>query len=426
MHNYNDTLGNMLWFIGVVEDRNDPEQFGRLRVRVFGDHTDDKTLIPTQDLPWSQVMMPVNSASLAGIGDSPTGIVQGSWVIGFYMDGDSKQQPVVMGTIPGITSPPKPGKGFGDPNGYHPVRIGDPDTPFSAMDSYYNRHQSYYTKVDTRVDDVECAVPPRVTSVGQDEPDAYYERPSWSSPQVHQDRTGAAGRPNYPYNKVKETESGHVFEIDDTPGNERISQFHRSGTSYEVQQDGSKTETIVGDNYTVVIGSDNIYIRGNVNLTIDGDYRQLVKGNYHLEVNGNKTELVRGSRQSKIGLNENMEVSQDLAFNVTENYVQRTGGNETRIVDGSRNTTVGLNEDLMVSGDQSQIVMGKSNYFSGDDYSMSTTANLSVTAQGNITIETKANVTTNVEGNLTDNVLGDITNTASGNVDINGTRIDLN
>ena len=66
------------WFIGIVEDRNDPRGMGRLKVRIFGDHTEDKTKIATEDLPWAQVMMPVTSASLGGVGSSPTGIVQGS------------------------------------------------------------------------------------------------------------------------------------------------------------------------------------------------------------------------------------------------------------------------------------------------------------------------------------------------------------
>ena len=66
------------WFIGVVEDRNDPSELGRVKVRCHGLHTDDKNLIPTNDLPWAQVMMPATSGSVGGVGESPTGIVQGS------------------------------------------------------------------------------------------------------------------------------------------------------------------------------------------------------------------------------------------------------------------------------------------------------------------------------------------------------------
>jgi len=413
MKQFNDTLGNMQWWIGVVEDRDDPEQVGRVRVRIFGDHTADRNKIPVASLPWAQVMMPATSASLAGVGDSPTGILQGSWVVGFYMDGESKQQPLVMGTIPGITSPADPLKGFSDPNAVNPVRVNEPDTPYSAMPSTYKEHGSYITKVDTRVDDVECAVPPKVSSVAVDEADSYYERPTWSSPSVQSDTP-----PVYPYNKVKETESGHVFEIDDTPGNERISQFHTSGTAYEIQQDGSKTETIIGNNYHVVLGSDNIYIVGNANLTIDGNLRTLVKGNYHLEVNGNKTEVVRGSRQTKISLNDNIEIDQSYSGNIAENSIQRVGQNETRIVGQSRNTTVGIDDDLTVNGNYGRIVIGDTSEFSNGNYALTTNGQLNVTASGNIIVETPSNMTNNIDGNLTDNVVG--------NVDVNAARIDLN
>ena len=91
-------LNNMIFFIGIVEDRNDPKSQGRVRVRIFGDHDADKTKIPTDSLPFSQVMMPVTSASCAGIGQSPTGIVEGSMVVGFYLDGPNKQAPMVLGT----------------------------------------------------------------------------------------------------------------------------------------------------------------------------------------------------------------------------------------------------------------------------------------------------------------------------------------
>ena len=84
--------GKMFWFTGVVEDRVDPMQMGRVKVRVHGIHTEDKTLLPTKDLPWSQVMMPITSASLAGIGTSATGIVQGSWVVGYVLDGSDMQE----------------------------------------------------------------------------------------------------------------------------------------------------------------------------------------------------------------------------------------------------------------------------------------------------------------------------------------------
>lgn len=87
------------WWIGVVEDRDDPEKLGRCKVRIFGYHTDSKELLPTRDLPWCIPIQPITSAGTSGVGSSPLGPVEGSWVIGFFLDGEDMQQPAMFGTI---------------------------------------------------------------------------------------------------------------------------------------------------------------------------------------------------------------------------------------------------------------------------------------------------------------------------------------
>ena len=421
----------MNYFIGVVEDRKDPKNMGRVRVRIYGDHDADKTKIPTASLPWSQVMMPVTSAACGGIGESATGIVQGSWVVGFYMDGSSKQNPMVMGTIVGAAGADAlPDQGFSDPSGKHPLRSEGPDTSYSAISGMYETTAPYIQKVDLRQEKIETGAPAKVTQVVQDEADSYYARQTWDMPKVASDTF-----PAYPFNKVNETEGGHLFEIDDTPGNERFSRFHKSGTNEEFQQNGNKTLTVVGSNYTVIYGSDNIYIKGNANITVDGDLRHLVKGNYHLEVNGNKTEVVRGSRQSKIGQSEHTEITQDFASVVGGNYAQKTLGNETRLVDGLRNTTIGKTEDLTVTGETSITTMDKLNVFAQKDYSTTTVGKLSITSKGNIKVETPSNYARTVTGTLTDDITGVVTEnygdaqntTAGGDITISGgPNINLN
>lgn len=100
LHN-TEMNNNLTWFTGVVEDRNDPEKLGRCRVRIFGYHIEDTNLLPTNELPWALPMQPITSAATSGIGSSPVGIVTGSWVVGFFLDGKDAQQPVIMGTIAG-------------------------------------------------------------------------------------------------------------------------------------------------------------------------------------------------------------------------------------------------------------------------------------------------------------------------------------
>lgn len=89
-----------LWS-GVVENRNDPLRLGRCQVRIVGLHTHDKTALPTEQLPWAYPLQPITSAAMNGIGLTPVGVVEGTWVIVMFRDED-KQQPIILGTVGGI------------------------------------------------------------------------------------------------------------------------------------------------------------------------------------------------------------------------------------------------------------------------------------------------------------------------------------
>jgi len=91
-----------VWWQGVVEDRHDPLYLGRCRIRVLGWHSEDKNDQPTVSLPWAYPVAPITSASQTGVGTSPLGPVEGTWVIGFYRDGEAGQEPMFFGTLGGI------------------------------------------------------------------------------------------------------------------------------------------------------------------------------------------------------------------------------------------------------------------------------------------------------------------------------------
>lgn len=107
------------WF-GVVEDRLDPLELGRVRVRILGFHPEMKKDFPTEKLPWTQTIQPPQSASLSGKGTAPVGLVEGSWVVGFFVDGASAQIPMVIGSIYGMNEELQDGDNYGD--GFRDVR----------------------------------------------------------------------------------------------------------------------------------------------------------------------------------------------------------------------------------------------------------------------------------------------------------------
>lgn len=228
-----------VWF-GKVVDRDDPLQLGRVRVRIV-DWTPDSA--PAADLPWAPVMMPATGASHAGIGFSPNDLQVGSWVMGFFLDGNLSQRPFVLGT-------------------FHAVQLDEPDTHFLSRGTDDERE---------RAEGV-------VTADGSE----------WSEPE-------SPYAAQYPYNRVRVTESGHVFEVDDTPGKERIREKHRSGTFREVGPDGTQVVRVVGDSYEVVAGGKNVLVRGTVNLTVDGNTNTLIGGDWNVVVKGNKVETVHGT-----------------------------------------------------------------------------------------------------------------------------------
>lgn len=103
MMQYSST--DFIWWIGVVEDRMDPLMLGRVRVRIWGHHSNDVTVQPTEKLPWAIFMNNPLSASNSGIGSAPVGLLPGTWCVGWFIDGADMQQPIIMGTVGGIPRP---------------------------------------------------------------------------------------------------------------------------------------------------------------------------------------------------------------------------------------------------------------------------------------------------------------------------------
>ena len=78
--------------------------------------------MPTDALPWAFPLMPLTSASQTGVGTSPTGPVEGSWIMGFFRDGEDASDPVMLGTLPGRPDLPcNPDEGFNDPRDWFPT-----------------------------------------------------------------------------------------------------------------------------------------------------------------------------------------------------------------------------------------------------------------------------------------------------------------
>jgi len=334
------------WFFGVVEDRNDPEYLGRLKVRCIGYHTENKTELPTADLPWATVLTPITSASISGIGTSPTGVLPGSWVFGFFKDKDC-QEPMILGTMPGRpVAFSDPSLGFNDPNGKYPTLIFEPDTNRHAINEKYNGYEILPNPIleirrATRITSVAAAsMPSFSTALGSFIDEVPVE--TWDQPE---DAYNAI----YPYNKVTETESGHLFELDDTPAAERIHVRHRTGTSIEMARNGDRIDIIKNKKYSLTASDSNTLIEGSSNVTIDGHSKVYINrsgaiGNhYTVQVGANaNVNIVCDNGDINLFTNNgniNLNANGDLTQKVTGNYRLSVQGNVIETVEGSISTT---------------------------------------------------------------------------------------
>jgi hypothetical protein len=90
-------MNGYVWWVGVVENVFDPLKLGRLQVRIIGWHTDDLNAIPSESLPWAQTVLPLTDTNRS------LDVMPGDWVTGFFLDGTNGQNPVVSGSLNGIT-----------------------------------------------------------------------------------------------------------------------------------------------------------------------------------------------------------------------------------------------------------------------------------------------------------------------------------
>ena len=181
MKNLDQFIGSQFtWFIGSVVDIDDPLLSNRVKVMPYGfyDETIDKS-----HLNWSTVMMPNTSSSYKGFGSNHE-LMVGSWVVGFFRDGPSAQDAIILGSIASTTD-------------------GTIDIPVEAQ-------------------------------------------------------------LNPPTNKVHKTEAGHLIEVDNTPGAERVHIKHKSGSFLRMEADG--TINMSSSNQTVnIVG--NTSITGTLNVS---------------------------------------------------------------------------------------------------------------------------------------------------------------
>ena len=127
-----------IWWIGQIAPENTwgdnifgiplPNNEGhrgfgeRYKVRIMGYHTAVPSELKDEDLPWASVMYPVTAGGGGRASSQTANLTQGTWVFGFFIDGENAQQPVIMGCL-----------GYND---YQAVMSNIPDAKFIPFTGY--------------------------------------------------------------------------------------------------------------------------------------------------------------------------------------------------------------------------------------------------------------------------------------------------
>lgn len=287
----------MNFWQGIVEDnKTDPLKMGRVKVRIFGLHTESRSLddynnkYPVDDLPWA---MPAFSISSPTISQECNFAVpqQGSIVVGFFIDPD-QQQPIYFATIPRIANAqPDFSNGFSDPDGVYPKQDFLGISPISKLATTEDiANTIIQTKKDT-------------TETGNCGNGVTFNEPPTPYNSV------------YPKNKVIQTESGHVIEIDDSPGSERIHVYHKSGTFDEVHNDGKRIERNVADKYEIDLASRNVLVKGVENVSVIGSRTTKIDNTEYHETGNDQTVEINGAQN--IHVTGNINITCDATVNIT-------------------------------------------------------------------------------------------------------------
>ena len=349
-------IGNFFWWEGVVEDNLDPTGAGRCKVRVIAHNSPLKSDISTTELPWAYPMMPLNNPHGKIVSLKP-----GTRVTGFFRDGDVGQDLVMMGTI---------NTGYGAALGFdesqpavEAINIAEPvprvgitgfiDDRAGAGGPIENQPQKTRVIVDDsgnitheNISDYGPIVvneinTPRLARGIEDGTVVAAHRQLQTSITKTDDTTIPEPETPfaalYPFNAVEESDSGHLREVDDTPGAERIKETHRTGTFYEIHPDGSRVTKVVKDDFSVTIGDKGVKVDGICAVHVVGEADFYCQSDIRV----------------KTDMNAQIEVTQDADINVTGDTTARVGRDLSAIAEGRALITGESFVDVVSGGDMS-------------------------------------------------------------------------
>jgi len=353
------------FFMGVCEARNDPLKLGRVKVRIFGLHTDDLDILSADDLPWASCLIPTTEAGPAGLGTTRSGIPPGTWVFGLFLDGEEKQQPLILGSIQGLSK-----KMEKSPDNYLEGEKRRTEKPLENEDLKFKEDIELGVDISrgfTDPHEEKLSGNPKYSYAVNEEPESHklarstnteytfeerkrldrtfnihkaIDRSEEPPSEVAWDEEASPRATEYPYLHIHESESGIVDEVDDTPYHERVQTYLSPSLSYDEVGHHHYTKTL-GNRINIQHSPNHkSYILGNSDSYIGIDVTDLIGGNEVREVYGTSSKIVYGNFKLSclgnesaqlFGSNLETTVGNDYHLNVINEFKIEVGSN-SRIV----------------------------------------------------------------------------------------------
>lgn len=352
---------------GVVVDRDDPYRMGRVRVRVVGIHDICEEEIPNSVLPWAKVLFPVSNPSNQGVQGFSSGLMIGSVVLVCFLDEYSEeyQNPLVLGSLSQIHFE-ESNEENNCKNGFKPEPENTEQTPVEVA----------YTTNIYNEDQNECIIINKTTRDKKENQTSASEvsyNPQSDDDKIYGENT------IYPFNKVYNSESGHVIEVDDTKGSERISINHRTGTFIEFDPNGDLKDTVLCSRYSSINGDSHSHIKGFSVITIDKNLKLLLNtaknktteeksydldieveegANVNISIKKGNCNLLVEKGDINLKLNEgDMTIRQEKG-----DYKHYVNGNYYLHVTGQMDTIIGENHISNIQGSRYTQIDGELDY----------------------------------------------------------------
>jgi len=382
--------------------------------------------VKTEDLPWAEIEQSLAFGFSSGVGFTSIPNI-GTWVF-VRLDHDNSNMPIITSAISGKSAeksdyefPLEDRLNEEDQNRLQRITILKPENAKdknSKLKEYSLLQGTIHKKINDTRDNYKLT-PQNPLDVWPEKVFPQKPEVEWKDKKTAKDNVSGAEFPTdsdadatsfepvslsnksvYPDNAVIETKSGHVIEIDDSPSNEKIRLYHKSGSYIDFRPLGDFIKKIVGNVNKIVNGYVETHIKGYVKTYIEGNIDEII--GTKLDQPDDTASFISVKRYIKGTLDEHIK-------GYVKTYIE---GNVDELIDGYVKRYIKLNLDEHIEGNTTETIDGGVKTEIKMDNFHHIAGYFKITADGNLEIINDVKITGNLEVSKNITAGGNITSKA--------------